>query len=109
MNKAINTAVIYHYNEDNGEYTMHFFRNTTAHNLTKTAPSGNGFISADMQKIRIFTRRSIDISTGDYILACTRAESLRADITPNKDICKKVVAFSDNRIGCRPHWRIDAE
>lgn len=108
MNKAINTAVIYHYNDDGG-YDMKIFRNVTAHNTTKTTPSGNGFVSADIQKVRIFTRQQLNISTGDYIWTCTHAESIQAEKHPDKNICHKVIAFSDNRIGCCPHWRIDAE
>lgn len=109
MNKRLNTTVIYHYNDDDSSYKKEIYKKSTAHNLTKTAPSERGFVSANICKIRIFTQKPLDIAPGDYVLVCTSRESLYAANIPDKSKCKKVMAVSDNRIGCRPHWRIDAE
>lgn len=108
MNKDINTAVIYHYNDDTGGYEKYIFKNATAHNLIASAVQDHGFVSSNTFKIRIFTRMALNICAGDYILLCTPDEARCAQDEPDKSLCKKISAYSDNRIGLRPHWRIEA-
>ena len=109
MNKEIRAAVIYHYDGDTGEYTKSISKKATAHNLIKSVPQERGFISSNIFKIRIFTRRALNICPGDYILLCTPGEARRAPGSPDKGVCKKISAFSDNRIGYSPHWRVEAQ